>query len=102
MEIENCNNLKYWEVTDKGEYCSIYCPVLNKGDLEFGVKRAIFVELKNIEKWIVGKYTGWNAYTKLKNSHIMRLFWKVGAKPYHMDLDADSIWFFKKIQRGQT
>jgi hypothetical protein len=98
MEIENCNNLI--NIEDKGSYCSLHSPMLQSGIKDFRTKRRILTELRKLERQLNGKYSGWNAYTKTGNTTMMRIFWKLGAKPYHMDLNADSIWFFKKFQRG--
>ena len=98
MEIENCNNLI--NIEDKDGYCSLYSPTLESGVGDFKTKRRILIELRRIERQINGKYSGWNACTKIGNATMMRIFCKLGAKPYHLDLDADTIWFFKKFKRG--
>lgn len=87
----------YWntEVTDN-LWLSINCPVMEEGNLSFGVKRRIVEELREIEAQIMNNgLTGWVGHTELKNPHIMIMLRKLGAVPY--ELQDGKLWFKKEI-----
>jgi hypothetical protein len=93
-----CVDLKYWKVKERGDWLWIYCPALTEGVDNFGDKRRILKELKIIEEVLPDKYLGWIGYTKLEHWHIMRMYAKVGAKPYGINLEHNTLWFAKRIR----
>ena len=100
MEIKNFDSLKYWQVLGEnvGGWIFIVCPIMNKPIKEFRVKRGIYKELLNLEKMVVSKgLRGWVGYTRLDNAHIMRMFAKLNAIPFFVDLKKDRLWFKKKL-----
>lgn len=66
---------------------------------DFKTKREIVVEIKKIEAAIrqSSAVKGWLGYTALKNDHIMRMYTKLGAEPYRVDLKDDNLWFRREL-----
>ena len=89
---------KHWQVRfnfDKG-YAFIVCPAMNH-ELSFGDKRGIYTELKDLEEEFKKELKCWVGYTDEDNWHIMKMFEKVGAKPFHKSLDNKVVWFKKEL-----
>ena len=91
----------YINIEDKETYCSLHSPLWARAtEATFAEKRAFFKEFRQIERFIfTSKYQGWNAYTKLDNPKVMRILTKAGAHPYYIDLEYNSIWFYKEVKR---
>jgi hypothetical protein len=85
-----------WEVRTERDYAFICCPCMN-GELSFGRMRRIYKGLLKIEKMLKKKHSYWVGYTHAKNDHIMRMYTKVGCKPFHYSLKHNVLWFKKEI-----
>ena len=93
-----CVGLKYWKVEERGRYANISCPAITENRVDgFRPKREIYREFKTLEKLLAGHFKGWVTWTEIKNVHIIRFAVKVGARPYHYDLDYNTIWFTKRF-----
>lgn len=95
--MDSLDNLEYWKAVDRGDYAFIYCPTLTKGVKRFGEKIKVYKEFQKMEELLKKKFFWWVGYTKLENSHIMRMFVKVGAQPFYINLRQNAIWFMKDI-----
>jgi hypothetical protein len=91
---------------DKWEYfiqpngfVQIRCPLMHSGTEEFSEHRAIYKEFKELTNMIeINSYPGWVSDTKITLPVVMRMFQRVGAKPYSMDGN-DTIWFMTDFRR---
>lgn len=100
MEVKNNNSLKYWRVSQHQTFDNVVivtCPAMNK-ELPFGVKRAIYKELKVLERKLSASNYYLTGYAKLTDPHIMRMWVKVGASPFYISLKSDRIWFKKRLK----
>jgi len=81
------------------EWLWIWCPIMDEDIKDFKTLREIYKELKGIEAGIKASNTvrGWIGYTKLKNAHIMRMYAKLGAVPYKINLKDDNLWFRREL-----
>ena len=91
--------MKHWKFEDlKNGWVNIYCPTLHEGISDFKTKREVYVELKQIESDLKDAgFTGWAAWTYVKNPHIMKMYAKVGAQPYRLNIKQETIWFKKEL-----
>jgi len=91
----------YIKVEDKGRYCSLHSPIWAKAtEATFAQKREFVKQFRILEKSLIGKYEGWNAYTTLENHRVMRILTKVGAVPYYINLEHNTIWFYRRLKNG--
>lgn len=65
-------------------------------------KRALYKEFQLVERILSSRYFGWIAYTKLNNLHMIRIFKKIGAKPFDIDINHNNIWFYKRSKRNEN
>jgi NADH:ubiquinone oxidoreductase subunit len=103
MENENKHcikavGFKFIEAVGREGWVQLNSPAMSRGLSSFREKRVVFNEFKTIESLIPDNYNGWIAYTKTDNPHMMRIFTKLGAKPYRIDLEYNNIWFVKNIR----
>jgi hypothetical protein len=88
------------EVKDCGDYCelnSVFWENYRKKNY-LADARAFYREFREIERHlIIRDFYGWAAYTKLDNPGVMRILRKVGAQPYRINLEFDSIWFYRRF-----
>ena len=90
----------HWKFENlRNEYVNIFSETINAGIDDFKTKRAVYKELKGIEVALKeAGFTGWVAWTYLNNIHIMKMYVKVGAQPYRINLKQETIWFKKELQ----
>ena len=91
--------MTHWKFEDlRNGYVNIYSDTINAGIDDFKTKREVYKELKEIESGLkdVG-FTGWVAWTYIINPHIMKMYVKVGAQPYRINLKQETIWFKKEL-----
>ncbi|OGW44448.1 MAG: hypothetical protein A2Y66_01775 [Nitrospirae bacterium RBG_13_41_22] len=99
--------MEHWQILKiTNEYAHISSPSLILNDRKvfenFKEKKELRQGLKDLEEHL--KNLGikkWVSWTLTSRPHIMRLFSKIGAKPYNIQTDKDSakdmIWFKKEI-----
>ena len=98
--------MKHWEIlnTHNG-YAHIGSPSMAENDPELlknfkerrGLKQGL-IDLENDLREQGAK--GWFTWTLITRPHVMRLLFKLGAKPYNMTLkqpEGDVIWFNKPL-----
>lgn len=92
--------MKHWSVRVEGKYLFVQSDTLHRGGLSFGEKREVVKELKCIEGMIKNdkKLFGWVGYTWLHFPNVMKLFRKIGAMPYEINVGEELIWFRKEIE----
>lgn len=100
--------MKHWEIIKPvGQYAYIYSPSMQRNNKKvfetFKERKALRQGLDDLERIIREKgYKGWISNTKTFYPHVMRLFAKVGAKPYlvatNKDPLKDIIWFMKNLE----
>jgi hypothetical protein len=80
-------------------YATIYCPTTHEYRVNgFGDMRAIYKELKELEKTLKALgFKGWAVWTQLRNFQMMKILTKLKSHPYEIDLKAESIWFEKEL-----
>ena len=91
------------EIVDRGDYCELNSklwenyPECDYRDYITDARKfyRLFLTIEN--KLRSDGYLGWAAYTKLDNPRVMRILSKVGAQPYRINLEYDSIWFFRRF-----
>ena len=91
---------EHWGVNDLANgYANIYCPTITENRANgFSCKKAIYKELKQTETFLIkAGYRGWVSWTELANSHIMKFFRKIGARPYELSVKKETIWFKKEF-----
>ena len=97
MESVDFYNHGCIEVRLSKSYAFICCPLMEKV-LAFAEIRKIYQDLKVLEldlqmnglKEVVG-------YTRLINTHVMKMFVKLGYKPFHLSLKREILWFKKEL-----
>ncbi|MCP4262824.1 MAG: hypothetical protein GY774_35745 [Planctomycetes bacterium] len=100
MESKN-SDLKYWQVRIHRKFANVViitCPVMNNSDLSFGVKRGIYKELRRLEGVLPIDTDYWAGYANMNDPHIMKMWAKVDAQPFYIDLKKDRIWFKKRLK----
>ena len=95
--MDYSDSLKYWEYQEKGQNIHLFCPLLDQGVYEFRLFRAIYKELKEVEKFFMFKYPFAVVYSKLYHDHMIRIITKVGYVPYFVNLKCNTIWFKKML-----
>lgn len=89
---------KYWKIEiTANPWIYLSCPVMDRAELSFSIKRQIVTELQDIEKEVKKDsiLKGWIGYTKLTNPHIMVMYLKCKAVPYN--IGKGKIWFKKEL-----
>ena len=91
--------MTHWKFQDlQNGYANIFCQAITDGIDDFKTKREVYVELKEIESGLKDAgFAGWVAWTKIDNPHIMKLYVKVGAQPYRLNLKQETIWFKRML-----
>ena len=93
----------HWKFENlRNGYANIFCQAITDGISDFKTKREVYIELKEIEAGLKqAGFCGWVAWTYLNNIHIMKLYVKIGAQPYRINLTQETIWFKKELQDVQ-
>lgn len=99
--------MNHWEIIEfYQDYAHITSPTMASNDPElfksFSARKALRKGLKDLENIIHNDSRhGWVSWTLTSRPHIIRLFTKVGAKPFQINLKSDDeghvIWFKKTI-----
>ena len=80
-------------------YATINCPTIHENKV-YGFKemRAIYREFIELEKTLKALgFVGWVSWTKLVNTHIIKMFTKLKSYPYGIDVKKETIWFRKEL-----
>ena len=91
--------MMHWKFEDlRNGYANIFSDTINAGITDFKTKREVYKELKEAERGLseIG-FKGWVAWTYLVNTHIMKMYVKVGAQPYRINLKQETIWFRREL-----
>ena len=86
----------HWEVRTQKGYAFLCCPSMER-ILTFGQKRQVYKELFSLEKMLEDGYSCWIGYTDITNVHIIRMYSKIGCKPFHYSLEYNILWFKKEF-----
>jgi hypothetical protein len=90
-----------WFVRTDG-YVEIISPTMHEGTGDFTDKRELYVEFKELtEKILVNGYKGWISDTLITLPNIMRMFAKMGARPYAINIgqdNMDKIFFIMEVR----
>lgn len=100
--IRPYEGIRYWDIKTVDNWVFIFCPIMEDAvaSKSFNIRRQLYVEFKKLEQIINQSkdyFKGWIAYTKLENPHIMKMYVKVGANPYKINIKEETIWFKKEI-----
>ena len=80
-----------WEVRRSKNYAFICCPLMNQF-LTFSQKKQVYTDLKDLEfKLATDDVVQIIGYTRLDKPNIMKMFTKVGYKPFHISLKKEVI-----------
>jgi hypothetical protein len=64
-------------------HVEIECETINRGNMDFKTKRAVYKEFRRLIKMIeIENYRGWIGKTYLGNARMMKIFTKIGAIPF--------------------
>ncbi|MEW6214105.1 MAG: hypothetical protein AB1478_02705 [Nitrospirota bacterium] len=91
---------KHWRYFIRPDgYVEIICPTMHKGIEEFKLKKEVYKDFKELTDMIlVNGYKGWIGNTKITFPNIMKMFVKVGAQPYFIDLQTENIFFVREVK----
>jgi len=99
--------MENWQRLDiLNNYVHIMSPSMAINDREvfssFQSRKALFKDLLKLEQELKEEgFTGWFSWTLISRPHVIRLFSKVGSRPYmtqtFKDPSQDMIWFIKEV-----
>lgn len=100
-------NMLNWQRLDVlNNYVHIMSPTMAVNDTavfsSYRAKRDLVEDFHKLEAELKNEgYDGWFSWTLFSRPHVMRLFTKVGARPYmsktFKDPSKDMIWFIKEV-----